>query len=129
MNSFDAHPLTDAVSPRLRVGLFGCSLDTGNRGVSALAYSIIAALANVAPGTDIALFDFGKGYRDTDLPAFCGNVHVGFVGCNHPGRYYSTNLAQAYLAARLGLGSLHPMVRRLARLDTILDVSGGDSFS
>jgi polysaccharide pyruvyl transferase WcaK-like protein len=115
---------------RLRVGLFGCPLDTGNKGVSALGLSTIASLAGLVPQLDVTLFDFGKGVRYTGEATPGNGATVRQVGCFHSRRYYrANNLVQMRLAARLGLRWLHPMVRQLAGLDVIMDVSGGDSFS
>ena len=114
----------------LRVGLFGCPLDTGNRGVSALGFSTIDALAGGSRALDLTMFDFGDGTRYLTLPAARGDVRVRQVGCFHSRRYHRlNNLSQMRLAARLRLRQLHPMLRRLDGLDAILDVSGGDSFS
>lgn len=118
------------VRSRLRVGLFGCPLNTGNCGVSALGLSTIDALTSVAPNADVTLFDFGRGTRHAVLPSRTGQVTVRQVGCFHSRRYYRfSNLVQMRVAARLGFGRIHPMLRRLASLDAILDISGGDSFS
>jgi polysaccharide pyruvyl transferase WcaK-like protein len=114
----------------LRVGLFGCPLDTGNRGVSALGVSAIDALTGIAPGLKFTLFDFGDGEREIHIPGRNGDIAVETVGCYHSRRYYRlNNLAQMLLASRVGLRRVHPMLRRLSKLDAIFDISGGDSFS
>src|SRR5688572_15380637 len=114
----------------VRIGLFGCSLDTGNRGVSALGVSTIDALTSLAPNADVTLFDFGEGIRQLAVPSGGGDVTVRQVGSFHSRRYYRlSNLSQMRLAARLGLRRVHPMLRRFGDLDVIMDLSGGDSFS
>lgn len=114
----------------LRLGLFGCPLGTGNRGVSALGLATAEALAAINPDVELTLFDFGPGTRRRLLRTRQGEIVIQLVECFPSRRYYRTsNLAQAHWAARLGLGSVHPLLRLLTRLDGILDISGGDSFS
>jgi polysaccharide pyruvyl transferase WcaK-like protein len=114
----------------LRVGLFGCSLDTGNRGVSALGVSTISALTHMNPATRVTLFDYGEGIRNYTLHGRDRDVTVRQLGSFHSRRYYRpSNLSQMRLAARLGLRRVHPMLRHFNEFDVIMDVSGGDSFS
>lgn len=114
----------------LRLGLFGCALDTGNLGVSALGISSVRGLTTQGPHVACTLFDYGRGRRRATLQGGGWRAPVELEGCSASRRYYRpTNLQQLHLAARLGLSRLHPVLSRLAALDGILDISGGDSFS
>ena len=115
-------------SGRLRVGLFGAPLDTGNLGVSALGLSTLEGLARFAPnGVECLLFDHGRGARPLD----CGtSARVTRVGCFYSRRFYRReSLRTALTMARTGLAGLHPLLRSLRGLDGVLDISGGDSFA
>ena len=114
----------------LRVGLFGCSLTTGNRGVTALAFSTIGGLHTLGVPVEITIFDMGHGERHTTVPIQGGSVDVRLVGCFESKRYYRpSNLTHLRWANRLGLSKIHPMLRELKKLDAIFDISAGDSFS
>lgn len=114
----------------LQVGLFGCSLDTGNRGVSALGVSTIDALSTLVPGAQFTLFDFGAGVRNATLARAAGDISIRQAGWFYSRRYYRpTNLSQMRLAARMGLRRIHPTLRQFDKFDVIMDLSGGDSFS
>jgi polysaccharide pyruvyl transferase WcaK-like protein len=113
-----------------RLGLFGCPLDTGNNGVSALGLSMIAGLRGACESLNLSMFDYGKGSRDISIAVGSKREEVRFVGCYASRRYYQAhNLAQLHAAATMHLAGVHPMLRKLRKLDAILDISGGDSFS
>jgi polysaccharide pyruvyl transferase WcaK-like protein len=113
-----------------RIGIFGCPLDTGNHGVSALGLSTILGIRRASPGAELTVFDHGRGIRREQVPVGDEVAPVRFVRCAYSRRFYEpANLQQMYAAARLRLHRLHPLLRVLGDLDLILDVSGGDSFS
>jgi len=118
-----------AASPVLRLGLFGCPLDTGNAGVSALGLSTIKGVLGAGPA-EFTLFDYGMGTRRSEVSVGDRAVPVRLMGVYNSRRYYrTTNITQMLIAARAGLGRLHPVCRELLALDAILDISGGDSFA
>lgn len=123
-------PSSAAPSTRtLRIGLFGCPLDTGNAGVSALGLSTVKGILG-AGRAEFTIFDYGSGTRRAALAVGHDSVSVRMMGVYNSRRYYRlTNLTQMLVAARLGLGLLHPVCRDLLSLDAILDISGGDSFA
>lgn len=130
------HPSVDRSTARQvsqgppRLGLFGCPLDTGNNGVTALGLSAIAGIAAASKEAALTMFDYGTGRRRSIVPVDGRNFHVEFAGCYASKRIYRDgNLLQLTIAARLGLSRLHPFLRRMRRFDAILDISGGDSFS
>jgi polysaccharide pyruvyl transferase WcaK-like protein len=119
-----------ASSSTLKIGLFGCPLDTGNHGVSALGLSSILGIRRASPGAELTLFDYGRGIRREQVPIGDEVAPIRFVRCAYSRRFYEpANLQQMHIAARLGLHRLHPLLRILGGLDLILDISGGDSFS
>jgi polysaccharide pyruvyl transferase WcaK-like protein len=114
----------------LRLGLFGCALDTGNLGVSALGIASVRGLEASGVPVECTLFDHQPGSGWVALCADDWSSRVRRIGCAYSRRpYRSANLQQVYLAARLGLARLQPVLAEIARLDAILDLSGGDSFS
>jgi len=136
VNEFGARKPNDRVdmnrtfSAAGRLGLFGCPLDTGNLGVSALGLATILGLHRAGQAVDVVMFDYGRGTRVETLDIGNESLNVRRVGCYYSRRLYSTsNTAQMLIAAKLGLRRFHPMLRRLSELNAILDVSGGDSFS
>lgn len=112
------------------LGLFGCPLNTGNLGVSALGLGTIRNLVRSGLRPNVTLYDYGSGERQAALELDEVLVPIRLVGCYHSHRYYrANNTAQMYLASRLGLSEVQPMLRRLAGHQAILDISGGDSFT
>lgn len=114
----------------LRVGIFGGALDTGNLGVSALGIGSALGVLEARPDAQLTLFDYGNGVRERVLHLNGREHRIELCGASYSRRYYRTSNEQvASLFARLGLGALHPLARRIREMDAILDVSGGDSFS
>ncbi len=119
-----------ATTAALRVGLFGCPLDTGNAGVSALGLSTMLGLLRAAPNVQFTMYDYGIGERECTIELGEQQTHARLVGCYNSRRYWrTTNLTQMLYAARLGIGGLHPATRPMCGLHAILDISGGDSFA
>ncbi len=118
------------VAVPLRVGLLGATLETGNLGVSALALSTVGGLVRTGARIELTLFDRRPGVRRIELASGDWKLPARAIGLYYSRRLYSANnLQQCLLAARLGLGRLHPVLREMAALDMVLDVSGGDSFT
>ena len=114
----------------VRLGVFGCPPTTGNRGVDALRLSILSGLASALPnGVEATVFDYGQGIRESsELPD--APIRVKLMGAYLSRRVTSpANLQQMLWALHLGAGSVQPAVRELRRMDAVLDISGGDSFS
>lgn len=110
------------------LGLFGCPLDTGNNGVSALAVSMITGLSD--RGVEPVIFGNTPGTRRQVVRVGSKGQAVSIVGCSASRRVYRlTNLRQLQFAARIGLAQLHPVLRWMRRLDAVCDISAGDSFS
>lgn len=122
---------TSSLSDRsIRLGVFGCPPTTGNRGVDALRLSILSGLADALPnGVEATVFDYGRGIRESsELPD--APIRVRLMGAYLSRRITSpANLQQMHWAQHLGAGAVQPAVRELRRMDAVLDISGGDSFS
>jgi colanic acid/amylovoran biosynthesis protein len=112
-----------------RIALFGCPLDTGNLGVSALGLSTIDALSNLLPAADFALFDNSRGVRRVSLDLGQRSVELDQRGAWVSRRLYrSESLWLTYAAARTGIG-VNGNLKAIDAADAVLDISGGDSFS
>ncbi|MGE3109787.1 MAG: polysaccharide pyruvyl transferase family protein [Phycisphaerales bacterium] len=110
----------------VRVVLAGAAPDTGNLGVSALAYSCIEGLLSRLPGCELTVLDFGKGVRKARS---IDGIEYTLVGAKHSRRLYQQEtMWQIRLAAKLG-GLNNPAARRVLAADAVLDISGGDSFA
>ncbi|MFO0829759.1 MAG: polysaccharide pyruvyl transferase family protein [Phycisphaerales bacterium] len=107
----------------------GASPDTSNLGVSALGYSVIAALSERLPNARLGLFDSGVGVRAETLRIGARAIEVALVGLRTGHRYYHPSNA---LLVQLAL-TLPFLPNRVARAirsaRAMLDVSGGDSFT
>jgi colanic acid/amylovoran biosynthesis protein len=113
-----------------RLGLFGCSPDTGNKGVAALGLGTLAGLVGVGHPLRMTVFGYKAGARRETVEIGDTSVEVDQVGCFASRRVYRLdNLQQLRLATSLGMSRVHPMLQRLRQLDAVLDMSGGDSFS
>ncbi len=111
---------------RVRLVLAGAAPDTGNLGVSALAYSCIEGLLSRVPGCELTVLDFGKGVR---TGRSVDGIEYTLVGAKHSRRLYQPEtMWQIRLAAKLG-GLNNPAARRVLAADAVLDISGGDSFA
>lgn len=110
-----------------RIGLFGCPPDTGNLGVDALRIATIEGLRKTGVDVEATVFDYGSGIREAELET---GTRIHRAGVYFSRRLHSPgNLQHLYVAARMGLGGVHPMASYLRGLDAVLDISGGDSFS
>ncbi|AGA91763.1 hypothetical protein Thimo_3077 [Thioflavicoccus mobilis 8321] len=109
----------------LRLVIFGCALDTGNLGVSALGYSVLYGLGQRLPEAKLTSFDHSPGIRAGEV----GGVAYEQLGAYRTRRIYAPHSHAAIGAAlRLGL-PLSPAAERIRNADAILDISGGDSFT
>lgn len=112
----------------LKIVLNGCAPDTGNLGVSALLYSLLAGLQEREPNARISIVGLGKP-RKSIRPLGESGPAYNVLTLNHSRRFYSPRSTSNYsIWNRLGI----PMTRitRLVRsADALLDVSAGDSFT
>lgn len=113
----------------LKVTLFNAAPDTGNLGVTALGYSIIAGLAQRIPNLSLTVADCGLGMRPAKLSV--DGVDFPYMRCGvrmSRRLYRSEAMWNIRLAAKLG-GAWNSIARHLMDQDFCLDITGGDSFS
>lgn len=109
--------------------LFGAPLDTDNLGVAALGQSVLAGIAERFASIDITLFDYGRGVRDAEFSIAGRRVPFRKVGAFPSRRLYaSESLWSIRRGCRYDRTS-NPAAHRILVADTVLDISGGDSFS
>ena len=106
----------------------GAALDTGNLGVSALAYATASRLTSESPPICVTVLDNGTGLRRHVLgPEYPDSVLL--CGARLTRRWY---LPESHfrigIESRLG-GLFNRSARHLLSADVYLDISGGDSFT
>lgn len=124
-----------------KVVLMGATFDTGNRGVSALASSLVKLVLQVRPDADISFF-VGSRSSDCQMIHFpSGQIRISFINhCLSPIAGLKTNLIVMFFVACLyrmipfhAIGKLlirsNSNLDRLYNSDFIGDIHGGDSFS
>lgn len=106
------------------ITLLNAAPDTGNQGVSALCLSALSGLSarNAGP---ITVADHGRGLRRANL----GFSEIDLIGLSHNRRFWrSESLTTVRILTRFG-GGFSATARKIAGSRTILDASGGDSFT
>lgn len=112
----------------LQLVLAGAAIGTGNRGVDALARSVLDAVSLEAQGARLTVLDDGWGIRSDSTDRYQG-IDVEFVGVRLSRRWHRPeSWAQIRLAQVLG-ARLNPAAARIKAADAMLDLSAGDSFT
>lgn len=111
----------------LRLVLAGAAVGNGNRGVEALARSVLDGVDRHGERATVSVLDDGWGVRD--LPeAGCQRLRCELVGVRRSRRWYrKESWAQVRFAQTVRWGN--PVADRLLAADAVLDISGGDSFT
>jgi colanic acid/amylovoran biosynthesis protein len=115
------------ISPR--ICFWGAAPDTGNLGVSALCYSVLAGIARRRADASIVVYDEGRGIRSDSFR--CDGRAVTYQRCgawNSRRFYRPESVWNMRLSARVG-GLANPGARALLSSSAVLDISGGDSFT
>ncbi|ORC32648.1 hypothetical protein B4O97_15935 [Marispirochaeta aestuarii] len=113
----------------MNIVIMGASFDTGNLGVSALGYSILAGIARIYPDAKITMLCFTKGWR-TEYVIIDGRV----IELETYGSFYSKrflrpdNLWNMTFCSFFG-GLYNKCVKNIKNADFVLDITGGDSFT
>lgn len=124
-----------------KVALMGAALDTGNRGVSALASSLIKLVLQVRPDADISFFIGNRSSEPQALDSPRGRIKIGII--NHRlspraglkkhlfGMFFIACLHKIipFHAIKKFLIKTNPSLDELYNSDFIGDIHGGDSFS
>ncbi|MBE1281861.1 MAG: hypothetical protein GJ676_00980 [Rhodobacteraceae bacterium] len=106
------------------ITLLNAAPDTGNQGVSALCHAVVAGLTRRS-AAQVTVADHGRGLRQADW----GYARVNLVGLTHHRRFWrGDSLRTAHAFARVG-GGFNTPARIVRRSHTVLDISGGDSFT
>ncbi len=124
-----------------RVCLFGASFDTGNRGVSALAASLIGLILDERPDAEIKLLVNTRVNRSYELTMPGRTIRVEIVNCRlSPRALLREHLVWIFFMASLWrlipfgpirrwIQGTNPYLNALAQADFVGDIWGGDSFS
>jgi colanic acid/amylovoran biosynthesis protein WcaK/AmsJ len=106
------------------ITLLNAAPDTGNQGVSALCHSVVAGLTKRG-ARSVTVADHGRGQRRANW----GYASVNLVGLTHNRRFWrGESLRTAHALVRNG-GGFSASSRAVARARSVLDISGGDSFT
>lgn len=112
-----------------RVSLFNAAPDTGNLGVSALGYSVIAGLARRISDLSLLVADSGFGIRGDSISVDGRPFSYRRCGVRSSLRLYRPeSMWNIRLAAKFG-GAWNQIASELLSQDFILDITGGDSFT
>lgn len=122
--------------------LLGASLDTANRGVSALATSFVEIITNIYPSVNVTLLVGGYSNRSkkvyTKKKEYVVDVSNYRLSLKAP---FASQLGVIFIAAivyravffskslRMWIISRFPWLRSIEKADLLFDVRGGDSFS
>jgi colanic acid/amylovoran biosynthesis protein len=125
----------------LRVSLLGASFSTGNRGVSALTASTIAAAKNSLPTAQIFLLDYAREPAAYSVPCQRSTATVMLVNLRFSKRFLLRNnivrLLMTAMYYRLAPWSRwsrawskrNPYLQHMLETNLFASVAGGDSFS
>lgn len=123
----------------LRVGILGTPMCSGNRGVIALAESLILLCRRVAPGAEVSLFCSDRTGKPVTVRPEGTPIEVPIVRwrLSPRGGYreHLTWIVAMSLLYRLApplrerIAAMTPWIAALESMDLVGDVRGGDSFS
>lgn len=120
-----------------RVLLLGASLDTGNLGVSALAWSSIKLILQQWCQAEVVLLGGGRQCDQIELQIDGKRIQVKSVPVRYCINLFAANhflgLFLDVLLARIGLARFNPALYKtrdyVLSADLFMDITGGDSFS
>lgn len=109
--------------------LMGAPLDTGNLGVSALALSVIESIAKRHPNWVPVLLDYSRGEFLSSTRLSNGEeLELVHIGTSVSRRFWRTdNLNFIRFAQQIGFP--HNALKAFRNSQSVLDISGGDSFT
>lgn len=112
----------------LKLVINGCAPGTGNLGVSALLYSLLAGLFEREPEAHISIVGLGNRLKAIQPFGAAGPAYD-VLTLNHSRRFYSPRSTSNYaLWNWLGL-PMTRISRAVRSADALLDISAGDSFT
>ncbi len=126
---------------KLRVGIFGTPVASGNRGVQALGESLVRLCQQASPGAQVVMFGSDRSGqpvtmwpdgRPVEVPLVHWRLSRKALGRNHllwivamSALYWGLPIAWV----RSWISRQTPWIRALEEMDFVGDVRGGDSFS
>ena len=113
----------------LRVTLLNAAPDTGNLGVSALGYSVIAGLSRRINDLDLTVADSGFGLRPDSLSVDGRPFKFIRCGIRSSRRLHRSDSLWNIRVSSIFGGGWNQIARRLKDQDFALDITGGDSFT
>lgn len=130
--------IANRVNSKLQIILIGASFETGNLGVSALAWSSINLLMNRWPNAEFMILS-GRNIKISEIRF--GDKMINII--NYPVRYckniftnnhiwkliLGTKFKKNILVKKMILKPGEETLRALLNCDIIFDITGGDSFS
>lgn len=117
------------IVPPLKVVIAGASGDNSNLGVTALLQAAVTGFMRRVPGSEITVFDNGRGVRVDHTHIGPTEIEYRRCGARLSRRYHQPeSLSNIRLASRLG-GLSNPASCALLAAHAMLDASGGDSFT
>lgn len=103
-------------------------MDTSNLGCSALSLSVILAIHRRLADANIAVGDFGRGFRTRNIGSDGAKTVQCFGSVNTRRIYRRDSIYNMAVSSALG-GLGHPVIDLYRQAAAVLDISGGDSFS
>lgn len=113
----------------LRLILAGAAVGNGNRGIEALAQSVIDGVERESTGARLTLLDDGWGVRPVADQVDGPSTEIEYAGVRLSRRWYRPeSWAQIRIAQALAPAT-NPVAQRFSEADAVLDLSAGDSFT
>ena len=113
----------------LRVTLLNAAPDTGNLGVTALGYSVIAGLSRRIDDLELTVADSGFGLRPGSLTVDGQPFKFIRCGIRSSRRLHRSDSLWNIRVSSIFGGGWNQIARHLKNQDFALDITGGDSFT
>jgi len=108
----------------MNICFFGMAFDTANLGVAALGHSVVSAVSSRLPESRMTVFDHGAGTRPSSWEPM-----LQYCGAYSTRRWYRRESLWAIRwSCRMGRFS-NAAAQLIQNADSVLDISGGDSFT
>lgn len=112
-----------------KIIIAGADPDTGNLGVSALGSSAACTLKEIDEGLDITIIDSRPGIRKGYVYNGFKNIDVTLCGAKNSKKFYQNeSMINISTCTNLNI-NWNPVSNHIKNSHTILDISGGDSFT
>lgn len=112
----------------LHLILAGAAVGNGNRGIEALAQSVIDGVERESTGARLTLLDDGWGVRPV-AQVDGRSTQVEYAGVRLSRRWYRPESWAQIRVAQALAPAINPVAARFSGADAVLDLSAGDSFT